>query len=73
LDLFEAGVEMMRQNLRRQFPEADEKEIASRLAQWLQERPGAEFGDCDGRPVPWPRSSHKKLEDLERQPPRDFA
>jgi hypothetical protein len=57
LDLFEAGVGMMRQNLRRQFPEADEKEIASRLAQWLQERPGAEFGDCDGRPVPWPRPS----------------
>jgi len=57
MDLFEAGVEMMRQNLRRQFPEADEKEIAARLAQWLQERPGAEFGDCDGRPVPWPRPS----------------
>jgi hypothetical protein len=60
LDLFEAGVGMMRQNLRRQFPEADEKEIASRLAEWLQERPGAEFGDCDGRPVPWPRPSPPK-------------
>jgi hypothetical protein len=57
LELFEAGVSMMRQNLRRQFPEADEKEIAARLAKWLQERPRAEFGDCDGRPVPWPRPS----------------
>jgi hypothetical protein len=57
LELFEAGVAMMRQNLRRQFPEADEKEIAARLAQWLQERPGAELGDCDGRPVPWPRQT----------------
>jgi len=56
LDLFEAGVEMMRQNLRRRYPEADEKEIKTRLAQWLRERPGAEYGDCDGRPVPWPRS-----------------
>ena len=57
LELFEAGVAMMRQNLSRQFPEADEKEIAARLAKWLQERPGAEFGDCDGRPVAWPRPS----------------
>lgn len=57
LDLFEAGVEMMRQNLRRRFPEADEKEISARLAQWLRERPGAEYGDCVGRPVAWPRQS----------------
>jgi Rv0078B-related antitoxin len=57
LELFEAGVAMMRQNLRRRFPQADEKEIAERLAQWLQERPGAEYGDCDGRPVPWPPRS----------------
>jgi hypothetical protein len=57
MDLFEAGVGMMRQNLRRHFPDADEKEIATRLAQWLQERPGAEHGDCPGRPVGWPRRS----------------
>jgi Rv0078B-related antitoxin len=55
MELFDAGVEMMRQNLRRRFPDADEKEISVRLAQWLQERPGAEHGDCSGRPVPWPR------------------
>ena len=55
MDLFEAGVSMMRQNLKRSFPEADEEEIKTRLRQWLQERPGAEYGDCDGRPVPWPR------------------
>ena len=55
MDLFEAGVSMMRQNLRRRFPDADEEEIKARLRQWLQERPGAEYGDCDGRPVPWPR------------------
>jgi len=56
MDLFEAGVSMMRQNLKRSFPEADEEEIKMRLRQWLQERPGAEYGDCEGRPVPWPRS-----------------
>jgi hypothetical protein len=48
---------MMRQNLRRRFPDADQQEIAARLAQWLQERPGAEHGDCVGRPVDWPRRS----------------
>lgn len=51
LALFEAGVAMMRQNLRREFPGAEEKEIDAKLAAWLQHRPGAEFGDCDGRPV----------------------
>ena len=49
LDLFEAGVDLMRQNLRRRFPQADEAEIDRRLDQWLHERPGAESGDCPGR------------------------
>lgn len=51
LALFEAGVEMMRQNLRRQFPDANESEIQERLTTWLRTRPGAEYGDCVGRPV----------------------
>lgn len=51
LALFAAGVEMMRQNLRRQFPDADEREIQERLTAWLRHRPGAEYGDCMGRPV----------------------
>lgn len=51
LALFEAGVAMMRQNLRREFPEADESEIRERLTAWLRHRPGAEYGDCVGRPV----------------------
>jgi hypothetical protein len=45
----------MLQNLRRRFPDASEEEIEWRLAAWLKERPGAEFGDAEGRPVPWPR------------------
>jgi hypothetical protein len=53
LALFEAGVEMMRQNLRRRFPEASEAEIKARLTEWLHHRPGAEHGDCPGRPVDW--------------------
>lgn len=49
LDLFSMGVEMMRQNLRRADPEASAEEIDGRLHDWLQERPGAELGDCTGR------------------------
>ena len=49
MDLHDAGVEMMRQNLRRQFPAENPEEIESRLAAWLRARPGAEWGDAEGR------------------------
>ena len=51
LDLFETGVEVMRQNLRRANPQASPAEIDAELRRWLQTRPGAEFGDCPGRRV----------------------
>jgi hypothetical protein len=51
LDLFQTGVDLMRQNLRRRHPEASNEDIERRLGEWLQERPGAESGDCPGRPV----------------------
>jgi hypothetical protein len=51
LDLFQTGLDMMRQNLRRRYPTADDEEIERRLQEWLLERPGAESGDCSGRPV----------------------
>jgi hypothetical protein len=51
LDLFETGLDVMRQNLRRNHPDASEEEIDQLLNQWLHDRPGAEFGDCPGRPV----------------------
>ena len=57
LDLFEAGVEMMRQRLRRDHPDLAEREIAARLTAWLRERPGAEFGDAVGRRLSWPPRS----------------
>ncbi|MEX2533996.1 MAG: hypothetical protein WD273_00225 [Trueperaceae bacterium] len=44
-ELFQAGKEMMRQNLRRRFRDASEEEIDQRLRTWLQTRPGAEWGD----------------------------
>jgi hypothetical protein len=51
LDLFEAGVRLMRQNLRRADPRATEQDLDRRLRSWLRERPGAEHGDSPGRPV----------------------
>ena len=54
LDMFGFGVAMMRQNLRRRHPSESEAEIDVRLAEWLRTRPGAEFGDAEGRPRPVP-------------------
>jgi hypothetical protein len=45
----------MRQNLRREHPDESEVQIEERLRAWLHHRPGAEFGDCEGRRVAWPR------------------
>lgn len=51
LELFETGLDLMRQNLRRSHPEAGDEEIGRLLRDWLRNRPGAEAGDCLGRPV----------------------
>lgn len=51
LDLFLDGETLMRQNLRRQDPEATAEEIERKLASWIRTRPGAEDGDCPGRAV----------------------
>jgi hypothetical protein len=40
-DLYESAELIMRENLRRRFPKADEAEIERRLLDWLQKRPGA--------------------------------
>ncbi|MCA9541708.1 MAG: hypothetical protein KC620_22580 [Myxococcales bacterium] len=47
-DLFDAGVDMMRQTLRRRFPDEPDAAIELRLERWLQDRPGAEHGDACG-------------------------
>jgi hypothetical protein len=49
LDMFVLGESMMRQNLRRNFPDASEIEIEEKLWLWLSERPGAENGDSPGK------------------------
>lgn len=57
LDLHEAGVLLMRQNLRRRHPSDSEKEIDARVEAWLLHRPGAEHGDAEGRPMAWPQTN----------------
>lgn len=54
LEVFESGVDLMRQNLRRERPAASDTEIEAALVQWLRTRPGAEHGDAPGRPRPVP-------------------
>ena len=51
LDLFDTGLALMRQNLRRSHAEAGDGKIERLLQEWLVHRPGAESGDCPGRAV----------------------
>ncbi len=54
LEMFDLGLDIMRQNLRRKHPEDTQAEIQEKLRAWLQDRPGAEFGDAVGNPRPFP-------------------
>jgi len=56
-ELFETGLYIMRQKLRREHPEWTEAQVEARLVEWLRERPGAEHGDAEGRPGRWPRAT----------------
>lgn len=55
LELAELATLMMEQNLRRRHPTASDPEIRQLLKDWQRTRPGAEDGDCIGRPVPLSR------------------
>ena len=55
LDLAEVAEKMLRQRLRRESPDTPDSEIEERVAEWYRRRPGAEFGDGQGRPGQWPR------------------
>ncbi|MBI4954255.1 MAG: hypothetical protein HY908_19680 [Myxococcales bacterium] len=55
LDLYDLAERMLRQRLRRKNPQATETELDAMIARWLEHRPGAELGDGEGTPIPWPR------------------
>ncbi len=58
-ELFEAGCEIMRQNLKRRHPDLGTAELHVRFIEWLRDRPGAEHGDAPGILVAWPRSKSR--------------
>lgn len=49
-DLFRSALLMIRQNVLRRNPDADESEIETAIEAWLDRCPGAEHGDGEGRP-----------------------
>ena len=49
------GLDMMRQNLMRRFPDESSADIDARVTAQLLHRPEAEFGDGVGVPGSWPR------------------
>jgi hypothetical protein len=54
LELFEAGVAMVRCTLRRRHPGVSDEKIEKKVFEWLRERPGAIHGDTVGRLIPCP-------------------
>ncbi len=56
IDMAATGEALMRATLRRRHPEASAGTIEQMIVAWYRQRPGAELGDAEGRPVPWPRS-----------------
>ncbi len=50
-DLYDLGEQMMRARLKREHPTWTSAQVQAAIERWLRERPGAEFGDCPGRPI----------------------
>lgn len=55
LELYDLGLTMKRQSLRRAFTAASDAEIDDRLRDWRLRREDAPDGDGEGRLVPFPR------------------
>jgi hypothetical protein len=54
-DLADTAQKMVLQRMRREHPEETDAAHMARLQCWIRTRPGAEHGDCTGRPIAWPR------------------
>lgn len=55
-ELYDLGLAMMQQNLRRRFVADTDAEIQQRLLDWRLWRADAPAGDSAGRVVPFPRA-----------------
>jgi hypothetical protein len=55
------GESMREAQLRREHPDATDREIEAMLTAWLHARPGAEHGDAWGRPISWPPARPSRL------------
>lgn len=53
IEMADAGIALMRQNLKRRFPNESDEQIDRRLSAWLRERPGADDGDAPGVRRSW--------------------
>lgn len=56
IELLELALQMRGERHRREHPDASEEEVAAVVHAWKVDRPGAPFGDAEGRSVSWPRS-----------------
>jgi hypothetical protein len=54
-ELVEDGIDVTRERLRRERPEATAAEIEAEIEAWLRARRGAPLGDAEGRPISLPR------------------
>jgi hypothetical protein len=54
-ELIDVAERLLRQRVRREFPDISEQALEERVSAWYERRPGAEFGDGEGIPVAWPR------------------
>ncbi len=60
LELLEFAKQMRAERHRRDEPGATDEEVAEVVRLWSMERPGAPFGDAEGRSVSWPRPGRKR-------------
>jgi Rv0078B-related antitoxin len=51
LELSELAEAVMRENLRRRYPDAGPLALEALLTEWFATRPGAEHGDAEGRAI----------------------